>query len=154
MINLKSLFPLQADNNYQGSPISKWALIALTALFTGRSLIHYFKDDGGANSIASFVTFAGTPDPDTLIYLLFSLWGGQQLLTAFVIMIVLWRYRSLIPLMFLVIVFEQTFRIGAGLLHPLSADYYQHTPPGALMNLPLLGLALVFLFLSLKQSKP
>ena len=149
MTIIERLFPPSANNNYPGSPIAKWALIALTTLFTGRSLIHYFKEDGGANSIASIISFPGTPNPDTVIYLLFSLWGGQQLIAAFVMAVVLFRYRALIPLMFLLIVFEQLSRIGAGLLHPLTADYYQHTPPGALMNLPLLLLAMVMLFLSL-----
>lgn len=150
---LSNLFPKTANNDYQGSVIAKWALVAFSLLFTGRSLIHYFKDDGGANSIASIVTFPGNPDPDQVIYLIFSLWGAQQLVTVFVMWIVLWRYRTLIPLMFLAIVLEQLTRIGSGLMKGLSPEYYLHAPPGAAANLPLLAIALIMLFLSLKQPK-
>lgn len=147
------LFPTTANNEYHGSAIAKWVLGAFVLLFTGRSLIHYFKDDGGANSIASLVTFEGSPDPDQVIYLMFSLWGAQQLLTVFLMAVVLWRYRSLIPLMFLVVVLEQGLRIGAGLMTPLTADYYEHVPPGSSANLPLLILAVVMLALSLRDVR-
>ena len=146
---LNRLFPKTANNDYQGSAIAKWGLILFALLFTFRSLVHYFKEDGGANSIASFVTFAGTPDPDTLIYLLFSLWGGQQLVTLLIILVVLVRYQSLIPLMLLMVVIEQITRIGAGLLHPLTPDFYQHTPPGSAANLPILIITCVLFALSL-----
>jgi len=148
---LEKVFPRQANNDYRGSPASFYVLCAFAVLFTGRSLIHYFKNDGGANSIASIITFPGTPDPDTVIYLTFSLWGGQQLVTVAILALVLWRYRTLIPFMLLMVVMEQLLRIGAGMLHPLSADFYDHKPPGAVGNLPLLALAAVMFLLSLKE---
>jgi hypothetical protein len=150
---LEKIFPRQANNEYRGSPISFYVLCAFAVMFTGRSLIHYFKNDGGANSIASIVTFPGTPDPDSVIYLIFSLWGGQQLITVFILGLVLWRYRSLIPFMFLMIIAEQLLRMGAGALHPLTADFYEHRPPGGILNLPMLTLAFVMFFLSLRETK-
>ena len=149
---MSSLFPSSANNEYRGSPIARWALLGLVVLFITRSLIHIFKADGGAHSIASIITFPGTPDPDQLVYTLFALWGGQQLVTAFVMAVVLWRYRSLIPLMYLLIVFEQITRIGVGILKPLSSDFYAHTPPGVTANVPILIIALIMLVLSLRTS--
>lgn len=153
MTVLEKIFPSTANNDYRGSRIAFYGLCAFAILFTGRSLIHYFKEDGGANSIASIITFPGTPDPDTVIYLIFSMWGGQQLVTVAILGVVLWRYRSLIPFMFLMIVAEQLLRIGAGLLHPLTPDYYEHRPPGGVANLPLLLIAAVMLVLSLRERK-
>jgi hypothetical protein len=150
---LEKIFPRQANNEYRGSPISFYVLCAFAVLFTGRSLIHYFKHDGGANSIASIVTFPGTPDPDTVIYLIFSMWGGQQLITVSILALVLWRYRTLIPFMFLMIIAEQLLRMGAGALHPLTPDFYEHRPPGGVGNLPLLAIAVVMFLLSLRESK-
>lgn len=152
MTVLQKLLPPTANNDYRGSRIAFFCLCAFGVLFTGRSLIHYFKEDGGANSIASIITFPGTPDPDTVIYLIFSMWGGQQLVTVAILGVVLWRYRSLIPFMFLMIVAEQLLRIGAGLLHPLTPDYFEHRPPGGIANLPLLLIAAVMLVLSLRQA--
>lgn len=149
---MNSIFPTTADNNYRGNRIAPWVLLAFVVLFFVRSLIHVFKADGGANSIASIITFSGSPDPDQVIYLLFALWGGQQLVTAFIMAIVLWRYRSLVPLMFLVMIIEQLTRIGAGMLKPLSADFYAHTPPGVTANVPILIIAVVMLVLSLRPS--
>ena len=153
MAFIAQLFPRQANNDYKGSPIAFYVLCAFAALFTGRSLIHYFKEDGGANSIASIITFPGNPDPDTVIYMLFSLWGGQQIITVLILWLVLWRYRTLIPFMLLMIVLEQLLRLGAGTLHPLSPDFYEHRPPGAVGNLPLLAIAVVMFFFSLREPK-
>ena len=145
------LFPSNANNDYRGSRVALYVLGAFAILFTGRSLIHYFKEDGGANSIASIITFPGNPDPDTVIYMLFSMWGGQQLITVLTLWLVLWRYRTLIPFMFLMIIAEQLLRIGAGALHPLTADFYEHRPPGGVLNLPMLALAVVMFCLSLRE---
>ena len=150
---LTRVFPVNANNDYRGSPIAFWVLCLFGGLFTFRSLIHYFKADGGANSIASIVTFPGTPDPDAVIYLVFSLWGGVQILLTLFVFLVLWRYRTLIPLMFLVIAADMLLRIGASTLHPLTPDFYEHRPPGGVMNVPLLVLAFTMFFLSLRESK-
>ena len=147
------LFPVQANNDYRGSPISFYVLCAFAVLLSGRSLIHYFKQDGGANSIASIITFPGNPDPDAVIYLLFSLWGGQQIITVLILWLVLWRYRTLIPFMFLMIILELLTRIGAGMLHPLTADFYEHRPPGGVANFPMLALAVAMFYLSMRNAR-
>ena len=43
----------------------------------GRSLIHFLKNDRGANSIATLVTFSGSSDPNQVIYMFSSLWGTR-----------------------------------------------------------------------------
>jgi hypothetical protein len=78
---------------------------------------------------------------------------GQELINVFILGLVLWRYRSLIPFMFLMIIAEQLLRMGAGALHPLNADFYEHRPPGGILNLPMLTLAFVMFFLSLRETK-
>jgi hypothetical protein len=64
-----------------------------------RSLAHIFLPDGGANSIATIIRFAGSPDPNAVIYFVFSLWGLSQLLMGVFYILVLAKYRNLIPLM-------------------------------------------------------
>ena len=40
-----------------------------------RSLVHFLKDDSGVHSIATIITFPGTPDPNNVIYMYSALWG-------------------------------------------------------------------------------
>ena len=125
----KRLLPDAADNNYFGSKIAIYGLAILMIPLTFRSLVHFLKDDSGVNSIATLLTFSGSPDPNTVIYLFSSLWGGQQLLFVFLAAIVLVRYRSLIPLMFSLFIVECIFRIASVALHGLGPEYYESRPP-------------------------
>ncbi len=153
---IEKLFPKQANNNYRGSPIAQYGFYLLMALYTFRSLMHFLAEDGGINSIASIIIFPftqGAPDPNNVIYLFASLWGSAQLITLFIFYICMWRYRNLLPLLWLTLVIEVPMRMAAGTMHPLSAPYYEHVPPGAVGNLPLLVIACIMLVLSLKTRK-
>ena len=37
------------EHGYRGTAASFWVLVAMTVLATGRSLVHIFANDGGAN---------------------------------------------------------------------------------------------------------
>lgn len=148
---LERLFPRQANNDYRGSRIALYVFCLLAAVILGRSLIHFLKADAGLNSIATIVRFTGDPDPNPVIYLFGSLWGSQQLITVLIYAVVLARYRNLLPLMYALLFVEGAFRMIAGALHPLSADYFARTPPGAIGNIPLLALSALMLILSLRS---
>ena len=47
------IFPVTASNEYNGNPVVLWIFGILTLISVGRSLIHIFKFDGGAQSIAT-----------------------------------------------------------------------------------------------------
>ena len=153
MTALERLIPPQASNDYRGSRIALWAFWIFQAPMVFRGFVHFLKDDAGLNSIASIVTFSGTPDPNRVVYLFGSLWGSQQLIMVGVYLLVLLRYRNLLPLMWGIVIVEVMLRLTAGLLHPLGPEYFAHTPPGAIMNLPLLGVAIVMLVLSLRVPR-
>ena len=150
------LLPDVADNQYQGSKIAFYGLIALLIPLTFRSLVHFLKEDSGVNSIATIMTFAGSPDPNTVIYMFSSQWGGQQLLFVFLTAIVLVRYRALIPMMFAFLIVESLFRMVTGTLHPLTPEYYETRPPGAYGTYIFLVYGIVMLWLSLRvtENKP
>ena len=154
MSAVERLLPREANNDYRGSPIALYTFCVLTAVMLGRSLIHFFKGDSGVNSIATFVTFSGDPDPNRIIYMFSALWGTQQLITVFVFVVVLLRYRNLLPLMYVLLILEVCFRMIVGVLHPAGEEYYLRTPPGKLANLPLLLVSGLMLYLSLRQALP
>lgn len=154
MTLIEKLIPREANNDYRGSPIAFYVFCVLSTIMLGRSLIHFFKDDSGVNSIATIVTFSGVPDPNQVVYMFSSLWGSQQLIMVMLYAIVLLRYRNLLPLMYAVLIVEVVFRVIVGTIHPLTEDYFARTPPGKIANLPLLLLSATMLFLSLRSPHP
>ena len=73
MTLIERLLPATADNEYRGSRIALYALILVTTVTLGRSLIHLLADDAGLHRIATLIEFAGDPDPNKAIYLFGSL---------------------------------------------------------------------------------
>ena len=138
MTALDVLLPRAANNDYRGGRVPLYFFYALLAMVTFRSLVHFLKDDSGVNSIASIILFSGTPDPNNVVYMFSALWGSQQVIMLMVYLVVLLRYRNLIPLMWALMVVEILFRLTVGQIHPLTPEYYLRTPPGKLGNLPLL----------------
>ena len=152
MTALDVLIPHNASNDYRGGRTPLYFFYALLAMVTFRSFVHFLKDDSGVNSIASIMIFPGTPDPNTVIYMFSALWGSQQVIMWMIYLIVLTRYRNLIPLMWALMVVEILFRLTVGQIHPLIPDYYTRTPPGKLGNLPLLILSLTMVALAVRNT--
>ena len=83
-----------------------------------------------------------------------SLWGLQQLIFCFVNIVVLFRYRNLIPLMYILWLAEWLARpLLVGMLHPLDEQYFTGTTPG-IVGVPFaIGFLTIMLILSLRTSK-
>jgi hypothetical protein len=153
MTTLDALLPRTANNDYRGGRVPLYFFYALMAVVTFRSFVHFLKDDSGVNSIASIILFSGTPDPNNVVYMFSSLWGSQQVIMLMVYVVVVARYRNLIPLMWALVVVEVLFRLGVGMLHPLTAEYYLRTPPGKIGNLPMLAISLAMVVLAIRNTK-
>lgn len=147
---MNPLFPKSANNDYKFPKFLLYIFVVFTIVTIARSLAHIFLPDGGANLIASIIIFAGNPDPNQVIYFIFSYWGLSQLLMATLYVIVIIKYRNLIPLMYGFIFVEYLFRFLIGqFLKPLSAVYFEHIAPGAVGNYIMIPLALTLLILCL-----
>ena len=153
MTALDVLLPRAANNDYRGGRVPLYLFYVLVAVATFRSFAHFLLDDSGVNSIASIVLFSGTPDPNNVVYMFSSLWGSQQVIMLMVYAAVLLRYRNLIPLMWALVVVEVLFRLGVGMMHPLTPEYYLRTPPGKIGNLPMLALSLAMVVLAIRNTK-
>jgi len=152
MTALEVLLPPAANNDYRGGRVPLYFFYILIATMTFRSLVHFLTDDSGVNAIASIMIFSGTPDPNNVIYMFSSLWGSQQVIMVMVYFIVLARYRNLIPLMWALMVVEVFFRLGVGMMHPLTPDYYMRTPPGKIGNVPMLVISLTMVVLAVRNT--
>ncbi|MBR51063.1 MAG: hypothetical protein CMD58_00930 [Gammaproteobacteria bacterium] len=99
MLNFSKVFPEIVNNQLHSPKAALWIFILFTALMTWRSIIHMFFESFGFQNIANFVVLSGDPDPMPIIYRFFSLWGSAQLLFCLFCWIVIFKYKSLIPLM-------------------------------------------------------
>jgi hypothetical protein len=137
------LLPAQADNTIRGAkpPVYLFMLIAIAS--TVRSFIHLLAPDGGAGSIAGMdLSVAGA---DAIVFS-FALWGSAQLIYAMVQLVVVFRYRSLVPLMYVLLIVETLLRMFVGHTKPVA---FRHTPPGAIGNYVILPVAALMLAWSL-----
>jgi len=137
------LLPATADNTIRGSKLPYYILILVAGIGTVRSLIHIFAPDGGAGSIAGMdLTVSGAAE----IIFAFALWGSAQLIYALLQWVVIFRYRSLVPLMWGLQLLETLGRMLVGRLKPVT---FAHTPPGAYQNYLYLALSILMLALAL-----
>lgn len=154
---MNKILPKEIKNIYQGHPIAFWGFIAFLALMTWRSIIHLAYQEYGLHQIANFNLIAGDPDPMPVIYLFFSLWGLAQLIFCLVCWVVVFRYKELISLMYILFISEWAIRL---IIYPLTdlglandELYSNGVTPGADFS-PFVVIALIGLFLlSIKESK-
>ena len=144
------LLPKQANNNYSGHSIDKWAFIVIIIATTGRSLIHMFMHDSGAQSIATIPINTFTGNAAASVVLIFALWGSSEILMDIVYIVVAWRYRALIPFMYLLIFMEYVLRM---LLMYTKPIHIIGTAPGHAGNYVMISVAFVMLLLSLLSYK-
>ena len=140
---LSFLFPAKADNTIRGNKLPLYFFILITIIGTLRSCIHMFSPDGGAGSIAGMNTDVSGANE---VIFGFALWGAEQFIYAVIQWVVILRYRSLIPLMWGVQLWETLGRMLVGHIKPVT---FAHTPPGAFQNYFYLILAVAMLALSM-----
>ena len=147
---IDKLLPQPVTNQYQGHPLAKWVFVALTIITIGRSLVHMFAADGGAQSIASIALDTFSEGGANTVITVFALWGLSQLIIGLLYMVVLWRYQSLITLMYVIFSFEYFMRLAAGVYSPGLEKLA--TAPGEIGNFIFLPLGLLMLWLSLRVN--
>ena len=149
-----SIFPSKLNNQYEGSKIALYGLYPIFAMYIFRSLVHFLAENSGLVGIATIKEFPVTEglDPNNIIYLFASLWGATQVSLTIVLLILFLKYKNLIPLIYLICLLDQCFRLISGYLHPLGEDYYINTPPGVISTIPILIYLLSMFYLSLRGN--
>ena len=147
---MNTLLPTPITNHYQGHSLAKWVFVLITIVTIIRSIIHIVALDGGAQSIATIpLQLYSSAASDTII-MMFALWGLSQLLVGLMFVVVLFRYQSLIPAMYGVLIIEYTLRIIIGVMKPIETV---GTAPGGVANYVIVPVALLMFIMSLRQSK-
>lgn len=98
---LNALLPRQADNTtYRGSKVALWLFSALVLLRLIMSLNSIFNGRMGASTADGIPLDTFPPDAAQTVVSLFSLMALSNLMMAVLCIVVLVRYRALVPLMF------------------------------------------------------
>ena len=142
---IKIILPKQYDNQIVGSKIALYAFYVLTVVTLWRSQHHLFAADGGAQTIATVPLDTFTAAGAQAVIGVFGLWGLSQLIIGLVYLLVALRYRSMVPLMYLLMIVEYSFR---AFYFPVSkAIPTAGTAPGAIINIPFILFAITMLTL-------
>jgi len=146
---LDRILPERIDDHYRGHKFALWAFYPITLMTVVRSLIHIFRSDGGAQSIATIPLDTFGPGGGETVISVFALWGLSQLLIGLLFALVLFRYRAMIPLMYALVLAEYLGRIAIGTVKPIVTV---GTPPGGPGSLVMIALGVIGLVLSLRRE--
>ena len=145
-MDLRSLLPPSTNAAYRGSPLSVWFLMLSAVLTIVPGLIHYALPDGGAGVIAGIdLTFTGPT-----IIAIFAWYGALQIPFGLLLLIIALRYRSLVPLLLLLLVLQQA--LGAWTAWFWKGAHSNHHPPEHYASVVFVVLGLLFLGMSLRSG--
>ncbi len=147
---LNRILPPEVDNTYRGNRIALVMFGLLTAVTLWRSQHHMLAADGGAQSIATIPLDTYPEQAAATIIAIFAQWGWSQLLLGLLYLLVLIRYRSLIPLFWVLFVLEYSGRLTVSLFKSIETV---GTAPGSVGNAPAIVVGLIMLGLSLRERK-
>lgn len=148
---IERIFPKVINNEFKGYKIALYVFYALTAVTIWRSQHHMFAPDGGAQSIATIPLDTFTDKGSAAVIGIFSLWGLSQLIIGIMYLVSSIRYRSMIPMWYLLMFVEYLFRgTYVSMVKPVPTV---GTAPGAKGNLPLMIIALIMFVLSVMTPR-
>ena len=141
------LFPKQLDNRYEGQRAALWLLgvyVALKLAMSTNSILNTAKVATGADGIP-LDRFGPLAAQEVLT--LFALVGVGQLALAILSTIALIRYRAMVPLLFLLLLFEAVCR--RVVVWSFAAERSAQGAGGFYINVGLLALLAAGLVLSM-----
>ena|SRR5258708_23022388 len=140
------IFPRRVDNTYRGYNLALWLFGLLVLMKTGISLGTIFNGYTAASSADGIPLDTFTPAGARAVVSLFALWGLCQLMICLLCVLVLVRYRGMVPFMFALLLLEHLSRRLILHIMPIETT---GAPPGYFINLGLLALMICGLALSL-----
>lgn len=142
------LLPREVDNDYRGHKAALWLLALLLLMKVSMSVNSIFNGRLVASSADGIPLDTFTAAGAQTVVSLFATLGLSQLMICLLGILVLVRYRALMPLLFSLLLLEYVGRRLISLYLPVPRT---GTPPGFTINLILLALMLVGLVLSLRN---
>jgi hypothetical protein len=144
--DVKKVFPNELSR-FEGFRLIRLIAALYMFVMVGRSCIHLFAPDGGAQSIAGIDTSVEGGDN---IIAIFHQWGAIQLILAVLLLVLFFRYPGLTPLILLTLALDPVLRFVAGQMMSLTTT---GTPPGEALNGASFYLLLILFMASLVNKK-
>jgi hypothetical protein len=145
-LDIKKVFPKELSR-FEGSRLIRLITVFYMFVMVGRSCIHLFAADGGAQSIAGIDT---SVEGGNNIIAIFHQWGAIQLILAVLLLVLFFRYPGLTPLILLTLALDPVLRFIAGQQMSLTTT---GTPPGEALNGAAFYLLLILFISSLVNKK-
>ena len=151
---INKILPETINNDFNGSKIALYGFYPILAMMIFRSIVHFLSESAGLVNIANIniLPLIDGIDPNNLVYLFASLWGASQLILTLLIIVIFFKYKSLLPLLWIILIIDILFRYISGSIHPLTEEYYSAVPPGRLSQVPLLVYGILMFFLSIRDN--
>lgn len=143
---LEMILPRRIDNTYHGHVLAIWLFAPVVLMKTLIALSTIFNGRGAAQSADGIPIDSFGAAGAAAVVALFALLGLCHLVFGLLGLLALSRYRAMIPLMFLLLLFEQVARKGILLIKPIERS---GSAPGFYINLALLALMIAGFVLSL-----
>jgi hypothetical protein len=145
-LDIKKVFP-NNPSRFEGFRLIRLIAAVYMFVMVGRSCIHLFAADGGAQSIAGIDTSVEGGDN---IIAIFHQWGAIQLILAVLLLVLFFRYPGLTPLILLTLTLDPVLRFVAGQMMSITAT---GTPPGEALNGAAFYLLLILFMASIVGKK-
>lgn len=142
-----ALLPPSTNADYRGSILAAWFLVLSAVLTIVPGIIHYCLPDGGAGVIAHIDL---TSRADTIIAI-FAWYGAMQIPFGLLILIIALRYRTLVPLVLMLLILMQSLSAFAAWFW--KGAHGDHHPPEHYASAVFVGLGVIFLTLSLRPRR-
>jgi hypothetical protein len=140
------IFPPHFDNDYRGHKLALWLFGVTVFMRLGMSLSTIFNGRKTAISADGIPLDTFTPAEAQTVVSIFAVLGLAIFVICFLCILVLVRYRSMVPLMFALLLLQS---LGGRLILRFFPFVRTGTPPGFYVNLALLALMIIGLALSL-----
>lgn len=141
------LLPRQIDNTYRGQKLGLWLFGLVVFVKVIMSVNSIFNGHSVASSADGIPLATFPPAAAQTAVSLFALSAVSRLMLCVLCILVLVRYRAMVPLMFVLLLLEHLSRRLLLQFLPIPRT---GAPPGPLINLVLLGLMILGLGLSLR----
>ncbi len=145
---IERILPRQVDNSYRGHKLALWLFGALVFMKTSIGLGTIFNGREAATSADGIPLDSFGAAGAQAFVSIFAAWGLAQATIGLLCVVVLVRYRALVPFMYALLLPEHLSRKAIFAVMPIdrTAD-----APGYFINLALVGLMVVGLALSLRK---
>ncbi|HLK09267.1 MAG TPA: hypothetical protein VKV30_15030 [Candidatus Angelobacter sp.] len=144
------LFPQRIDNTYRGHKLALWFFGLIVLMKTAMSVNSIFLGHKIATSADGIPLDTFPSAAAGTILSMFAIWGLAHLMICLLCVLVLFRYRAMVPLMFTFLLLEH---LGRKLVLHFLSIARSGAAPGSYVNLLLLAAMIAGLALSFSGKK-